>query len=114
MQMIDRIELNNPRRLYVEGHLFSCLKVFPMFEAVKYVKDINTKEEYIRITDSVGGKCYLDITKRTEGDIFLDVAQIVLMSTGEVKRPPESLVVDLERKKEIAPLFRVGSEVRYE
>ena len=112
--MIERIELKNERRLYVEGHLFSCLKVFPVFEAVKYAKDINTKQEYIRITDSVGGKCYLEITGKSEADIFIAVATIVLMSIGTVKNPPEELIVDIETKKEIAPLFRIGEAVSYE
>lgn len=112
--MIEKIELKNERRLYVEGHLFSCLKVFPVFEAVKYAKDINTKQEYIRITDSVGGKCYLEITGKAEADIFIAVATIVLMSVGTVKNPPEELIVDIETKKAIAPLFRIGEAVSYE
>ena len=112
--MIEKIELRNERRLFVEGHLFSVLKVFPVFEAVKYAKDINTKSEYVRITDSVGGKCYLDITGKAEADIFIAVATIVLMSIGKVKNPPEELIVDIERKKEIAPLFRIGEAVSYE
>lgn len=109
--MIEKIELKNERRMYVEGYLFSCLKVFPVFEAVKYAKDIQSKKEYVRITDSVGGKCYLDITGKPESDIFIAVATIVLMSVGAVKRPPEELIVDIETKKAIAPLFKIRNEV---
>lgn len=112
--MIEKIELKNERRLYVEGHLFSCLKVFPVFEAVKYTKDVQSKREFVRITDSVGGKCYLEITDKKEADIFIAVATIVLMSVGLVKRPPEELIVDIELKKAIAPLFKVESGVSYE
>lgn len=112
--MIEKIELKNERRLYVEGHLFSCLKVFPVFEAVKYAKDVQTKREFIRITDSVGGKCYLEITGKPESDIFIAVATIVLMSLGTVKKPPEELIVSVEMKKAIAPLFKVESGVSYE
>ena len=112
--MIEKIELKNERRMYVEGHLFSCLKVFPQFDAIKYAKNIDTREEFLRITDVLGGKCFLDITGETEADIFIAVATIVLMSTLGIKTPPKELIIDLDKKKAVAPLFRVRNEVSYE
>ena len=109
--MIEKIELKNERRMYIEGYLFSCLKVFPQFDAIKYAKDIQTRNEYVRITDILGGKCFLNITGKNEGDVFIAVSTIVLMSTLGIKTPPKELIVDIEEKKKVAPLFKAKGEV---
>ena len=111
---IERIERKNERRVYIESHLFNCLKVFPQFDAIKYAKNIEAREEFVRITDILGEKCFLDVTGKNEGDIFLAVATIVLMSTLGIKQPPKELIVDIEKKKAVAPLFKARTEVSYE
>ena len=103
---MDRLE-------YIQGHLFSCLKAFKSFDAIKYVTDSESGAEYVRITDRLGGRGHLNVTGIGNDDIFREVSRLVLNSADASVRLPESLVTDEMELFYIADLFDNGG-VDYE
>lgn len=106
---MTKSQLFNERVSLIQGHISSCLETLPNFEAIKYVKDTNTDREYIRITDYVGGKIYLEISGKSDADVFLDVARMVLCAVSDDVTPPESIVLDNDEKARISYFFRPRS-----
>ena len=85
------------KRKYVES-LNEFLKPMQDFNDIKYAKSMTG--EYIRITDTIGGCAFIDITG--EGcDIILD-AVATLVKRGI----PKGVICDTPRKREVAALFR--------
>ena len=105
---MTKSQVFSERRTFIEGYLFTCLKTMPNFETIKYVKDAKTDAEYIRITDYLGGKVYLDITGESDAEIFMDVARIVISSEDDKVSLPKSVVVEIEKMRAISFLFRNG------
>ena len=105
---------NNERRLLVEGIVQSFLKLLPLTDAVKYAKNINTNEEFIRITNVLGSKYFIDITDKDNADVAVEVSHLVLLGAGLTKKPPKGYIRDIEKKKEIAPLFKSREGASYE
>ena len=105
-QTMDRLE-------YIQGHLFSCLKAFKTFDAIKYVKDTENGNEYVRITDRLGGRGHLNVTGLGEDGIYKEVSRLVLNMDDASIRLPETLVTDELELFYIADLFDNGG-VDYE
>lgn len=74
------------------------------FESIKYVHT-NTDAEYIRITDILGGKMFLDVTGYTLGEILNSVAQVILVRVP-ADRMNLQAVADVAELRRVAPLFR--------
>ena len=94
------------RRDYVEG-LAVALQPLQDFDQIMYARTYVTEEEFVRISDIIGNVCYLDVTALTLAQVLKDVAKCVLI--GEVNNRemiPESLITDINKKREIAPLFK--------
>ena len=105
---MNKTQIFTERRTFIEGYLFACLKSLDKFEAIRYAKAPSTDAEYIRITDYIGGKVYLDITAKTDAEVFIDVARIVLASVDENVSYPTSLIVDKDKRFAVSYLFRAG------
>ena len=82
---------------YVQGLNFA-LAPLADFEAIKYART-HTGAEYIRISDTIGGCAFLDVTGVGCDGILDNVAQIV---RHEV---PKNIVTDISSKMKIAPEF---------
>ena len=93
------------RYTYIQGHLFSCLKAFETFDAIAYVKDSESGDEYVRITDRLGGRGHLKITNLSNDGVFREVARIVLNSSDASVRLPQTLVTNEPELYKIADLF---------
>ena len=105
---MNKAQIFTERRTFIEGYLSACLKSLEKFEAIRYAKAPSTDAEYIRITDYVGGKVYLDITAKTDAEVFIDVARIVLASVDDTVTYPTSLIVDENKRFSVSYLFRAG------
>lgn len=98
-------QIRNERETFIQGYLFGCLKSLKTFDAIKYVKDLDSGNEYIRITDRLGGKAHLNITNETNADVFMEVSRLVLNTSDASVRLPETLVKGEEELMRIADLF---------
>lgn len=103
---MTKSQLFNERITLIQGDIFSCLKTLPNFEAIKYVKDPNTDREYVRITDYIGGKVYLEITGKSDADVFIDIARMVLCAVADDVAPPETIITDNDEKSRVSHFFR--------
>ena len=83
---------------YVES-LNEFLKPMQDFNDIKYVRT-HTGAEYIRITDTIGGFAYLDVTGDGLDRILDNIAQIIRHGV------PSNVVHDRTVLRMIAPLFR--------
>lgn len=95
------------RKTFVERTLRACLETKRTFEAIRYAKDPHTEAEYVRITDVLGGKCYLDITGEPNDRIFNDICRIVIAGEEKIPLPP-NYMTDAAKMFEVAHLFRGG------
>ena len=102
---MNNTQIRDERETFIQGYLFSCLKSLKTFDAIKYVKDLENGDEYIRITDRLGGKAHLNITEKPNDDVFAEVSRLVLNSRDASIRLPETLVRDESELMHIADLF---------
>ena len=86
------------KKQYVDS-LNDFLKPMQDFKDIKYART-HTGAEYIRVTDTIGGCAFLDVTGEECGEILDNVAQIVRHGV------PSNVVHDINVKRKIAPLFR--------
>lgn len=96
------------KKKYVED-LNIMLKPMKDFDEIKYAAKPVTCEEFIKISDKLGGYVYLDITGETCQDILKDVCRVVLNSELSVIHFPKRLIHDRDQLREIAPLFRANA-----
>lgn len=94
------------RRDYVEG-LALALQPLQDFDQILYARTYATEEEFVRISDIIGNVCYLDVTALTLAQVLKDVVKCVLIADINDRRIiPASLITDINKKREIAPLFK--------
>ena len=86
---------------YVNG-LNNTLEAMPDFDYIKYAR--KGVEEYIKIADKLGGYIFIDVTAYEKSDILKDVAKVVL--TDETMLLPKGTIIDRQKLRQIAPLFR--------
>lgn len=84
--------------------LKEALMALTGFADVQYARSYITDEEYIRISDKVGGVAFLDVTAKTNGEILKDVCRVVLLDDPK-HTLPEGLITDKAEMIRIAPLF---------
>lgn len=96
------------KKKYVED-LNIMLKPMKDFEAIRYAMKPVTSQEYIKISDTLGGYVYLDVTGETLSDILKDVCRVVLNAELNVMHFPKRLIHDRDQLREIAPLFRANA-----
>jgi len=93
------------RKVFIEGTIGNHMSYKKDFESIKYVSDPESGHEYVRFNDIYGMCICLDITGKSFEQILEDASRIVLLGKDKVT-PPEGLVEDREKLKEIAPLFK--------
>ena len=87
---------------YVNG-LNNTLEAMPDFDYIKYARTMNG-EEFVKIADKLGGYIFIDVTAYEKSDILKDVAKVVL--TDETMLLPKGTIIDKQKLRQIAPLFR--------
>lgn len=102
---MNSTQFRDNRETYIQGYLFGCLKALKTFDAIKYVKDLDNGEEYIRITDRLGGKAHLNITGIGNDDVYAEVSKYVLYFRDPTIGLPETLVKTEAELMRIADLF---------
>lgn len=80
--------------------LNKALKPLHDFNSIEYARNALNDNEYIKVSDTIGGCQFLDATGMSLEDVLIDVSQLVL---GKV---PASMVMTRDDKRKIAPLFR--------
>lgn len=95
--------VNDEKRKYAEL-LNAALMPMTDFNACEYALNSITQEEYLRVSDKIGGVAFLDITGMTKGEILADVCKLVLIN--EARIVPNSYIDDLFTKRKVANLFR--------
>lgn len=74
------------------------------FEACEYALEPVTQQEYMKISDKLGGVAFFDVTGMTRGEILKDVCKVVLID--QARLVPDSMITDINMKRKIAGLFR--------
>ena len=92
------------RKNYVDG-LMLALAPIRDFDAIEYARTYTTEEEFVRITDTIGGCAFLDVTALTKAEILKDIARVLLLDELKGVHFPKSIITDIDRKRQIAPLF---------
>ena len=102
--------MNNPiieeKKKYVES-LHAMLAPLQDFDSIKYARNAITDEEYVKISDTLGGYAYLDVTAMDLESILKDVARVILNGEINGNQFPKSLIYDKEKLRAIVPLFKV-------
>jgi len=103
IMMINNSKQTNyyERKQYIEHTLKEAFKPAIDFEDLEYMHETNMDGEYIRYSNTLGVSFYLDVTSKNDHQILDDVASIVLKVS-----PPESVVQDAWKIREIAGLFK--------
>lgn len=91
--------LNNKRE-YV-AMLGELLSVMPDFDSIKYANSYVTDQEYIKMGDTIGNVCFMNVTAFSEAEILRDVCKVI--AAGDL---PFSIITDTATKKKIAHLFK--------
>ena len=86
------------KKLYVES-LNEMLKPMQDFDSIKYGRT-HSGAEYVRISDTIGGCAFLDVTGESLQKLLEDVAKLIC------KEVPANVVYEKEVMRKIAPLFR--------
>lgn len=81
--------------------LADILSVMDNFESCKYACSYITDQEYVKLSDDIGGVCYLNVTAFSEAEILRDICKLVAN-----ENPPFSIIHDTDTKRKIAHLFR--------
>lgn len=93
------------QRDYIEGAISKAMQALDDFSSVRYAWSI-TGGEFVKISDTIGNVMFLDVTGMTRAEILKDVAKCILLDDMELGGlVPESLVKDINLKREIARLF---------
>ena len=87
---------------YVES-LNNTLSVMKDFQSVSYAWDALTGQEYVKISDTLGGYACLDVTGAGLEQIFKNIVKTLLSNDREL---PFGIVHDRQQLRKIAPLFR--------
>lgn len=95
--------VNDDKRKY-SLILNEALKPMLDFDSCAYAVNEITQEEYLKISDRIGGVAFLDVTGMTEGEILKDVCKLVLID--QARLVPDSYIDDLFTKRKVANLFR--------
>ena len=93
------------RKSYVEG-LMIALAPMQDFNSIDYARSYSTDEEFTRITDTIGGCVFLDITALSRAEILKEVARIILCDELMGQYSPKHIIHDTDKKRKIAPLFK--------
>ena len=94
------------RKTYIEGALQMALTPIRSFDGIEYTRKPLTGEEFVKISDLTGATMFLEVTGMTRAEILKDVAKCILLDDMELGGlVPESLVKDINLKREIARLF---------
>lgn len=93
------------RRNYVES-LNVMLAPIEDFDSIHYGKAPVTNEEYIKISDNLGGYVYINVTADSLEDILMSIARVILNADLEGKHMPKRIITDRQKLREIAPLFK--------
>ena len=96
------------RKKYVES-LNATLAPIEDFDSIHYGKAAVTNEEYVKISDKLGGYVYINVTADSLEDILMSVARIILNADLEGKHMPKGIITDRQKLREIAPLFKEAS-----
>lgn len=107
MEMIEnrtRGAYYTDRRRFVEGACTMFMQPIRDFDAVKYGHFYSTDEEFIKISDTLGNACFLDVTALTKAEIVKELCKVVLLDQSRVV--PDTVISDINRLRTIAPLFR--------
>lgn len=91
--------LNN-KRDYV-AMLGELLSVMDDFGSIEYANSYVTEQEYIKMSDTIGNVCFMNVTAFSESEILRDVCKVI--AAGDL---PFSIITDTATKKKIAHLFR--------
>lgn len=97
------VYVTNEKRDYIRV-LHEALSPLLDFDRCDYACNGITQQEYMRITDKLGSVAYFDITGLTCTEILKDVCKTVLIN--EARLAPKSLIVDINKKRKVANLFR--------
>lgn len=102
---MNRGQFFESRKVFVEEGLGTIMKAKQDFSEIRYARSSTTDGEYIRLSDIVGRTAWLDVTARSLEDIFKDICRVVLVGEEKIS-PPASIITDVIKIREIAPLFR--------
>lgn len=91
------------RRNFVEG-LTVPMSALVDFDSIRYAWNINGGE-FVKIADTIGNVIYLDVTGLSRAEILKDVARCILLDDELPGISPASIVMDIDKKREIARLF---------
>lgn len=92
------------RQAFIETIARQFLEPMRDFESIKYCHFYSTDEEFVRISDTFGSTCFLDITALSTPEVIKEICKLVVQDHDD--RIPASLVWDKEKIRHIAPLFR--------
>ena len=90
---------------FVNSVLKKLLEVKTDFEYIKYARQNVTNSEFIRIGDIKGSAITLDVTGKSLEEIVDDIARVILVGTERIA-PPSGIVVDVNKLRSLASLFR--------
>ena len=94
----------NQKAQYVNEVLRCAMLPMDDFGSIEYARCSITEEEYIRVSDKIGGVAYLDVTAESMEDILKNVVKLIL--GAEMDLIPKGLITDKPKLKEVSALFR--------
>lgn len=95
------------RKKYIES-LGLGLAAMRDFGAIEYARTATTDEEVVKISDTIGGCVFMDVTALPADEILKDVARIILNDEIAQRNPPQNLITDIEKKRAVSHLFKGG------
>lgn len=99
-----RGEYYTDRRKFIEGTCTMFMQPIRDFGAIKYGHFYSTDEEFVKISDTIGSACFLNITALTKAEIVKEICKVILVDQS--KTMPGTLISDINKLRAIAPLFR--------
>lgn len=97
-KVIDRMYA--AKKAYVERSLAATLQPLQDFGKIEYARDAITNEEYIKLTETIGSVCFIDVTGSKEDAILREVCRMVL------DRKAYGRISTKEKMREANALFR--------
>lgn len=107
MEMIEKRNRGTyftDRQKYVEGTCTMFMQPIRDFGEIRYGHSYSTDEEFVKISDTIGSSCFLDVTALTKAEIAKELCKVILLD--QTKVAPESVITSIEELRRIAPLFR--------
>lgn len=92
------------RQAFIETVARQFFEPIGDFESIKYGHYYSTDEEFVRISDVFGATMVLDITALSTPEVVKELCKALVQDHGE--RMPSTMVLDKEKLRHIAPLFR--------